>query len=130
MKNICASVGAVPAQEKKTAAEEEYTWKANETVLYLRENPDCQMAVGGEWHGNARGEIVGQPDIYFRHIITSKRCDTVWDAVDGYAGFDDRWADAWEKLATLIEDIPNLEKTVCTERSVMLSEKQKKNQEK
>ena len=123
MKNRCASVDAVSTQGKKTAVEEEYTWKTNETVFYLKENHKCQMAVGGEWHGNTRGEIVGQPDIYFRHIITGKRCDTVWDAVDGYAGFDDRWADAWEKLAMLIEDIPNLEKTVCTERSVMLSEK-------
>ena len=118
MKNIGASVGAVPAQGKKTAVEEEYIWKTNETVFYLQENPDCQMAVGGEWYGNARGGVVGQPDIYFRHIITGKRCDTVWDAVDGYAGFDDRWADAWEKLAALIEDIPNLGKTICTERSV------------
>ena len=123
MKSIEASVSAVSTQGKKTAVEEEYTWKTNETVFYLRENPDCRMAVGGEWHGNARGGIVGQPDIYFRHIITSKRCDTVWGAVDGYAGFDDRWVDAWEKLATLIEDISNLEKIVCTERSTMLSGK-------
>ena len=120
MENIGASVSAVLTQEKKQEEEKEYTWKTNETVFYLRENPKCQMAVGGEWHGNAQGGIVGQPDIYFRHIITGKRCDTVWDAVDGYAGFDDRWADAWEKLAMHIEDIPNLEKTVCTERSVEL----------
>jgi len=123
MKNIGASVDAVSTQGKKTAVEEEYTWKTNETVFYLRENPDCQMAVGGEWHGNTAGGVVGSVDIYFRHIITGKRCDTVWDAVDGYAGFDDRWADAWETLGKRIEDIPNIEKTVCTERSVMLSEK-------
>ena len=120
MKKAKASVGAVPAQDKKTAVEEEYTWKTNETVFYLQENPDCQMAVGGEWHGNTRGGVVGSVDIYFRHILTGRRCGTVWDAVDGYACFDDRWADAWEKLAIHIEDIPNLEKTVCTERSVMI----------
>ena len=123
MKNIGASVDAVSTQGKKTAVEEEYTWKANETVLYLRENPDCQMAVGGEWHGNAAGEVIGDVDIYFRHIITSKRCDTVWDAVDGYACFDDRWADDFEKIATHIEDLPNLEEIIRTERSVMMSEK-------
>ena len=123
MKNIGASVGVIPAQEKKQADEEEYTWKTNETLFYLQENPDCYIVAGGEWHGNKAGGVVGSVDMYFRHIITGKRCDTVWDAVDGYAGFDDRWADAWEKLAMRIEDIPNLEKTVCTERSVMLSEK-------
>ena len=123
MKNIGASVSGALTQGKKAAVEEEYTWKSNETVFYLRENPKCQMAVGGEWHGNTAGGVVGSVDIYFRHIITGKRCGSVWDAVDGYACFDDRWADAWEKLAIHIEDIPNLEKIVCTERSVMLSEK-------
>ena len=125
MKNIKASVGVFPAQEQKPVdgggvEEKEYTWKFNETVFYLRENPDCQMAVGGEWHGTKAGGVVGSVDIYFRHILTGQRCETVWDAVDSYAGFDDRWADAWEKLAMHIEDIPNIEKTVCTERSVEL----------
>ena len=120
MKNICASVGAVPAQGKKTAVEEEYTWKTNETVFYLQENPDCQMAVGGEWHGNTAGGIVGSADIYFRHIITGKRCDTVWDAINGYAGFDDRWADDWETLGKRIEDIADIKKIIRTERSVEL----------
>ena len=105
---------------KKTAVEEEYTWKTNETVFYLQENPDCQMAVGGEWHGNTAGGVVGSVDIYFRHIITGKRCGGVWDAVDGYAGFGDRWADDWENIATHIEDIADIEKIVCTERSVEL----------
>ena len=121
MKNICASVGAVPTQEKKREEEKEYTWKSNETVFYLRENPKCQIAVGGEWHGNTVGGVVGSVDIYFRHIITGKRCESVWDAVDGYAGFDDRWADDFENLATHIEDIVDIEKIVCTERSVMIS---------
>ena len=127
MKNIEASVGAVPTQEQKArdegeieGEEEEYIWKANETVFYLRGNPDCYMAVGGEWHGNTVGEVIGAVDIYFRHFLTGKRCESVWDAVNGYVCFDDRWADAWEKLAMHIEDIPNLEKTVCTERSVEL----------
>ena len=117
------SVDAVSTQGKKAAVEEEYTWKSNETVFYLRENPKCRMAVGGEWHGNTTGGVVGSVDIYFRHIITGKRCEGVWDAVDGYVGFDDRWADGFEALATHIEEIPQLEKIIRTERSVMLSEK-------
>ena len=100
--------------------EEEYKWMTNETVFYLQENPDCWLAVGGEWHGTARGGVVGSVDIYFRHILTGKRRDTVWDAVDGYAGFGDKWADDWEELAGRIEDTPDLKKTVCTERSVEL----------
>ena len=128
MKNIKASVGVFPAQEKKQAGVkkgkvEEYTWKTNETLFYLQENPDCYIVVGGEWHGTKTGEVVGSVDIYFRHILTSKRCESVWDAVDGYAGFDDRWADDFEKIATHIEDLPNLEEIIRTERSVMTPEK-------
>ena len=123
MKNIEAGVGAVPTQEKKQEEEKEYTWKTNETLFYLQENPDCYIVVGGEWHGTKTGEVVGSVDTYFRHILTSRRCETVWDAVDGYADFDDRWADDFEKIATHIEDLPNLEEIIRAERSVMMSEK-------
>ena len=125
-KNV--SVDAKSTQEKEEEVEgkveeEEYTWKTNETLFYLQENPDCYMVVGGEWHGNKTGGVVGSVDMYFRHILTGQRCESVWDAVDGYAGFDDRWADGFEALATHIEEIPQLEKIIRTERSVMLSEK-------
>ena len=123
MKNIGASVDAVSSRGKKTVLEEEYIWKFNETLFYLQENPDCYLVAGGEWHGTKAGGVVGPVDIYFRHILTSRRCETVWDAVDGYAGFDDRWADDFEKIATHIEDLPNLEEIIRTERSVMMSEK-------
>ena len=120
MKNIGASVSVILTQGKKTAVEEEYTWKTNEMIFYLQGNPECLISAVGEWHGNTAGEVIGDVDIYFRHFLTGKRCESVWDAIRGYECFDDRWADAWEKLAALIEDIPNLEKTVCTERSTML----------
>ena len=120
MKNIEASVSEVLTQEKKREEEKEYTWKFNETLFYLQENPDCYLVAGGEWHGTKAGGVVGPVDIYFRHILTSRRCETVWDAVDGYVGFDDRWADDFEKLAMHIEDLPNIEETVRTERSVEL----------
>jgi len=125
MENICASVDAVSTQKKKEGrkkkeVEEEYTWKTNETVLYLKGNPDCFIVVGGEWHGNKANGVVGSVDMYFRHILTGQRCESVWDAVDGYACFDDRWADDFEKIATHIEDLPNLEKIIRTERSMMI----------
>ena len=123
MKSIEASVSEVLTQEKKREEEKEYTWKTNEALFYLQENPDCYLVAGGEWHGTKAGGVVGLVDIYFRHILTSRRCETVWDAVDGYAGFDDRWADDFEKIATHIEDLPNLEEIIRTERSVMMSEK-------
>ena len=121
MKNIGASVDAVSSQGKKTVVEEEYTWKFNETLFYLQENPDCYLVAGGEWHGTKAGGVVGPVDIYFRHILTNRRCENVWGAVDGYAGFDDRWADDFEKIATHIEDLPNLEQIIRTERSMMIS---------
>ena len=125
MKNICASVGAIPTHGKKEEATEEeeaeYNWKTNETLFYLQDNPDCYLVVGGEWHGTKAGEVVGSVDTYFRHILTSQRCGSVWDAVDGYVGFDDRWADDFEKIAMHIEDLPNLEEIIRTERSMMIS---------
>ena len=128
MENIEASVGAVPTQEQKPVEgggveEKEYTWKTNETLFYLQENPDCYLVAGGEWHGTKTGGVVGSVDIYFRHILTSRRCETVWDAVDGYACSDDRWADDWETLGKRIEDIADIEKIICKEISVMLCEK-------
>ena len=78
MKNIEASVGVIPTQEKKEAdEEEEYTWKTNEMVFYLQGNTDCQISAVGEWHGNARGGIVGSADICFLHFLTGRRRDTV-----------------------------------------------------
>ena len=116
-------MGAVPTQEKKQEEEKEYTWKTNEALFYLQENPNCYIVVGGEWHGTKAGEVVGSVDTYFRHILNSQRCGSVWDAIDGYAGFDGRWADDFEKIAMHIEDLPNLEEIIRTERSVMMPEK-------
>ena len=121
MKNIGASVGVIPTQEKKEGRkkeeEAEYTWKTNEMVFYLQGNPDCQVSAIGEWHENTRGEIVGSADICFRHFLTGQRRDTVWGAIRGYECFDTRWADDWEKLAMRIEELDGLEEIICTEES-------------
>ena len=121
MKNIEASVGVIPTQEKKEAdEEEEYTWKTNEMVFYLQGNPECQISAVGEWHGNTAGEIVGSADICFRHFLSGRRCDSVWEAIRGYECFDSRWADDWETLAMRIEEISGIEKIVCTERGEVM----------
>ena len=120
MKNIDASVGAVPTQEQKAVkgggVEEECNWRENEIVFYLREDPDCQISAIGGCCENARGEMVGSADICFRHVITGKRCDSVWNSIYGTAGFDRKWADGWEKLAIRIEDVLDLGKIVCNEK--------------
>ena len=113
-------MGAVPTQGKKTVVEEEYTWKTNEMIFYLQGNPECLISAVGEWHGNTAGEVIGDVDIYFRHFLTGKRCESVWDAIRGYECFDDRWADDWEKLAMRIEEISGIEKIVCTERGEVM----------
>ena len=124
MKNICASVGAIPTHRKKEEAteevEEEYHQMENEMIFCLKEDPEYQISAVAEWGENSRGDIVVGADTYFRHIITGKRCGSVWDAVDGYVGFDTRWADDYENLASHIEDIADIEKIVRTERSVEL----------
>jgi len=120
VKNTGAGVDAVSTRGKKAAVEVEYTWKTNELVFYLQGNPDCQISAIGEWHGNTAGGIVGSADICFLHFLSGRRRDTVWEAIRGYECFDDRWADDWETLAMRIEDLPNLEKIVCTERGEMM----------
>ena len=81
MKNIGASVGVFPTQEKKEAevekVEEEgkkYIRKENEVIFCLEEAPEYRISAVARWGENARGEIVDQPDIYFRHISTGRLC--------------------------------------------------------
>ena len=85
MKNIEAGVGAVPTLEKKevekkTAEEEgrKYIRKENEVIFCLDEAPEYQISAVARWGENARGEILEQPDIYFRHISTGRLCQSVW----------------------------------------------------
>ena len=117
-KNV--SVDTKSMQEKKPEVEEEYTWKTNEMVFYLQGNPKCLISAVGEWHENTVGEVIGDVDICFRHFLTGKRCDSVWDAIRGYECFDDRWADDWEKLAMRIEEISGIKKIVCAERGEVI----------
>ena len=87
MKNIGASVGAVPAHEKKEAevekveeegdegeVEEEYRQMENEMIFCLDEAPEYQISAVAEWGENSRGDMVVGVDTYFRHIETGQRC--------------------------------------------------------
>ena len=128
MKNIGASVDAVPAQEKEVE-EEKYTQMENEMVFYLRENPSCQIYAIGEWCENSRGEVIGDVDTYFLHILTGRRCESAWGCLVGWSEQDKKTAEDWETLCQHIEDLPSLEQIICDEKRVEVW-KNKKNKQK
>ena len=101
MKNIEASVGAVPTQEKKEKVEGEgkkYIRKENEVIFCLDEAPEFQISVVARWGENAHGEIVEQPDIYFRHISTGRLCQSVYACLSDEV--HDQFAEEkWDTLA-------------------------------
>ena len=52
MKNICASVGAVPTLEER---EEDSHQMRNEMVFFLKEAPEYRISAVAEWVENSRG---------------------------------------------------------------------------
>ena len=104
MKNIGASVSEVLTLEKKEAEEKEegegkkYIRKENEVIFCLEEAPEYRISVVARWGENAHGEIVDQPDIYFRHILTGRLCQSVYACMGGEA-YDQYAEEKWETLA-------------------------------
>ena len=104
MKNIGASVSAVLTPEKKTAEEEiegegkKYIRKENEVIFCLDEAREYQISAVARWGENARGEVVEQPDIYFRHIVTGRLCQSVYACL-GDEVHDQFAEEKWETLA-------------------------------
>jgi len=124
MKNIEASVGAVPAQEKKEAevkkvVEEgkKYIRKENEVIFCLEEAPEYRISAVARWGENARGEIVEQPDIYFRHISTGRLCQSVWACL-GDEVYDQCAEEKWETIAYRLRVMLrcDLRRIVCGEK--------------
>jgi len=105
MKNIDASVGAVPAREKKQTELEKiveqggkYIRKENEVIFCLEEAPEYRISAVARWGENARGEIVEQPDIYFRHISSGRLCQSVYACLSDEV--HDQFAEEkWDTLA-------------------------------
>ena len=105
MKNIGASVSEVLTQEKKEAEVEKvegegkkYIRKENEVIFCLDEAPEFQISAVARWGENAWGEIVEQPDIYFRHISTGRLCQSVYACLSDEV--HDQFAEEkWDTLA-------------------------------
>ena len=122
MKNIGASAGAIPTQEKKEAEvekveEEEYTEHRNEMYFFLRERPEYRISAVGRWLENHKGEVIGDVDTYFCHVLTNERCETAWTACIGWSDQDERTEELWETLAMRIQNTDGLEQIICDEES-------------
>jgi len=131
MKNIGASVGAVPAQEKKQTelkkvveeeeeVEEEYHQMENEMIFFLEEAPEFQISAVAEWGENSRGDVVVGADTYFRHVMTGQRCESVWECLIGWSEPNEKSAEQWETLCERIENLGSLEEYICDEKRVGL----------
>ena len=121
MKNIDAGVGVVPMQEKKEEVEveeveEEYIQHQNEMYFFLREHPEYRISAVGRWRENSKGEVIGDVDTYFRHILTCQRCETAWGCLVGWSD-DERIEEIWETLAMRIQNTDGLEQIICDEES-------------
>ena len=117
MKNMEAGVGAVPTQKKKEEVEEEYHQMENEMIFCLEEAPEFQISAVARWGENARGEIVDQPDIYFRHISTGRLCQGVYACL-GDEVYDQYAEEKWETLAFRLRMMlrRDLRRIVCGEK--------------
>jgi len=124
MKNIGASVSEVLTQEKKEAEVEKvegegkkYIQKENEVIFCLDEAPEYQISAVARWGENARGEIVDQPDIYFRHILTGRLCQSIYACL-GDEVYDHFAEEKWETLAFRLRMMlrRDLRRIVCGEK--------------
>jgi len=105
MENIGASASEVLTQEKKQTELEKivehggkYIRKENEVIFCLEEAPEYRISAVARWGENAWGEILEQPDIYFRHISTGRLCQGVYACL-GDEIHDQFAEEKWETLA-------------------------------
>ena len=105
-------------EEEEEEVEEEYMEKKNEVSFYLREDPTYQISAVGKWYENSRGEVLGDVDTYFLHILTNQRCESVRDCFDGWSELDEKSAEQWETLYERIENLGSIEEYICDEKRV------------
>jgi len=124
MKNIGASVSAVLTAEKKQAEvkkvegeRKKYIRKENEVIFCLEEAPEFQISAVARWGENPRGEIMSCPDIYFRHILSGRLCQSVSACLAGvehdqYA--KEKWDTLYYRIRTML--VRDLRRIVCFEK--------------
>jgi len=124
MKNIGASVSAVLTPGKKEAEaekveeeEKKYIQKENEVIFCLDEAREYQISAVARWSENSHGEIVDQPDIYFRHIVTGRLCQGIYACL-GDEVYDQFAEEKWETLAFRLRMMLrcDLRRIVCGEK--------------
>ena len=125
MKNIGASVSEVLTQEKKEAEvkkqieeEEECILMKNEVVFYLKEAPEYRISGVAEWGEDYRGDNMKEPDTYFLHVLTGRRCESAWSCLTGWSESDEKSMDMWETLCRRIEEYENIEQDMCYEKTI------------
>jgi len=124
MKNIDAGMGAVPMRKKKEVEVEKvegegnkYIRKENEVIFCLEEAPEFRISAVARWSENARGEILEEPDIYFRHISSGRLCQSVYACMSDEV--HDQYAEEkWETLAFRLRMMlrRDLRRIVCGEK--------------
>ena len=125
MKNIGAGVDAIITQGKEEEVkveveeveEEEYNEHENEMYFFLKECPEYRIYAVGRWLENQKGEVVGDADTYFRHVLTGERCETAWTACTGWSDQDERTEELWETLSMRIQNTDGLEQIICDEET-------------
>ena len=113
---------AVSTQGKKTVAvvaeEEECHQMRNEMVFFMKEAPEYRISAVAEWCENSRGDILtAEPDTYFLHVLTGARCESVWSCLTGWSE-PGEGQEKWDTLCERIDELENLEQTICDEKSV------------
>ena len=123
MKNIGAGVDAIITQGKEEEVkveveevEEEYTQHQNEMYFFLREHPEYRISAVGRWCENSKGEVIGDADTYFCHIMTGERCESAWGCLIGWSD-DERTEEIWETLCMRIQNTDGLGQIICDEES-------------
>ena len=110
-------------EEEKTTEvvkekEEEYNQMKNEMTFFLSEAPEYRISAVAEWAENSQGDILtAEPDTYFLHVRTGARCESAWLCLTGWSEPGEA-QEKWDTLCERIDELENLEQTICDEKSV------------
>ena len=116
-KNVSVDTKSTQKKEEKV---EEYYRMENEVVFFLKEAHEYRISAVANWGENSHGYVVGEADIYFRHILTGQLCESVWQCLDGWSEQDKESNEKWETLCHRIEACSNLEAIILNGNTIDL----------